>query len=77
MTQSRRSSFYEACINVLIGYVVALASQWLVFPLFSIHVPLSTNLWIGAWFTAISLVRSYVIRRWFNARIRLAAERLS
>jgi uncharacterized membrane protein (DUF106 family) len=77
VTQSRRSSFIEACINVLIGYGVALASQLLIFPLFSIHVPLSTNLWIGLWFTLISLVRSYVIRRWFNARIRQAAERLA
>lgn len=46
---------------------MALTSQLLVFPMFDIHVPLSTNLWIGAWFTVISLVRSHVIRRWFNA----------
>lgn len=71
--QTRLSSFIESVINVLIGYGVALLSQIAIFPLFDIHVSLQTNLWIGAWFTAISLIRSYVIRRWFNARIHKAA----
>jgi len=64
--QSKAQSMIEACANVLVGYLVALASQLLVFPLFGIHVPFSSNLAIGAWFTVISLVRSYVLRRWFN-----------
>jgi hypothetical protein len=64
--QTKTQSMIEACANVLVGYLVALASQLLVFPLFGIHVPLSSNLAIGAWFTVISLVRSYVLRRWFN-----------
>lgn len=77
MSQSKLSSFIEACINVLIGYWVAIASQIAVFPIFDIHVSIQTNLWIGAWFTIISLVRSYVIRRWFNARIHNLATRAS
>ncbi|KQP37586.1 hypothetical protein [Pseudorhodoferax sp. Leaf274] len=64
--QTRTQSAIEAGANVLVGYLVALASQLLVFPLFGIHIPFSSNLAIGAWFTAISLVRSYVLRRWFN-----------
>lgn len=71
--QTKLSSFYESMINIIIGYFVALGSQLLLFPLFDIHVTLSTNLYIGAWFTVISLIRSYVIRRWFNARIHKAA----
>ena len=66
MTQSRAGSFMESCVNVAIGYFVALGSQLVVFPLFGIHVPLRTNLGIGAWFTVISIVRSYVVRRVFN-----------
>lgn len=76
-SQSRLSSFIEALTNVAIGYGVALLSQLAVFPLFGIHIPLSSNLWIGAWFTVISLVRSYIVRRWFNARIHAAANRLA
>lgn len=64
--QTRVQSAIEACANVAVGYVVALLSQLAVFPLFGIHIPFSSNLWIGAWFTVISLVRSYVLRRWFN-----------
>jgi hypothetical protein len=66
MTQTRLQSVAEAAANVAVGYLVAIASQVVVFPQFGIHVPLVTNLAIGAWFTVISLLRSYVLRRWFN-----------
>jgi hypothetical protein len=77
MNQSRVASLAESVMNVLIGYGVALASQLVIFPMFGIHLPLSDNLAIGAWFTLISLVRSYAIRRWFNARLHRAAQKLA
>lgn len=77
MNQSRVASLAESVMNVLIGYGVALASQLVIFPMFGIHLPLSDNLAIGAWFTIISLVRSYCIRRWFNARLHRAAQKLA
>ena len=67
MSQSRAMSGAESVANVAIGYGVAVASQLVIFPLFGVHLPLSDNLLIGAWFTAISLVRSYAVRRLFNA----------
>jgi hypothetical protein len=60
----------------MIGYIVALISQLAIFPLFDINVSITNNLWIGAWFTIISLVRSYVIRRWFNARLHAYSQAL-
>ena len=77
MSQTKIESFIETCINTVIGYLVALASQLLVFPLVGIHVPFSTNLEIGAWFTVISILRGYVIRRWFNARLKDAARAMA
>jgi hypothetical protein len=77
MQQTKLGSLIESIMNILIGYGVALISQILVFPMFDIHVSLETNLWIGAWFTVISLVRSYVIRRWFNKRLHNAAMKLA
>lgn len=77
LRQTRIGSLIEACANVLIGFGVALISQIVVFPLVGIHVSLSTNLEIGLWFTVISIVRSYVIRRWFNARLHAAAQRMA
>jgi hypothetical protein len=72
--QTRLHSFIESLTNVAIGYGVAVLSQILVFPMFDIHVSLSDNLAIGAWFTVISIARSYAVRRWFNRRARVAHE---
>jgi len=77
MKQSRIGSLIEACMNIFIGYWIAIASQLLIFPFFGIHIPFASNLGIGAWFTAISLVRSYTIRRWFNARLHATAQKLA
>ncbi len=73
MDQSRLGSLIETIINTAIGYVVALASQLIIFPMFDIHVPLGTNLAIGAWFTLVSVLRGYAVRRWFNGRLKRAA----
>lgn len=77
MQQSKLGSLIESLINISIGYWIAIASQCLIFPMFGVHIPFKANLWMGAWFTVISLARSYVIRRWFNARIHRAAESLA
>ena len=67
MSQSRHLSAVEAVVNVAIGYGVALCAQIAVFPMFGMTVSLGDNLAIGAIFTAVSLVRSYAVRRLFNA----------
>lgn len=77
MNQTRLGSFIESCMNVAIGYGIALASQLLVFPWFGINIPLSSNLAIGGIFTVISIARSYIIRRWFNARLHAAANAMA
>ena len=76
-SQSKLGSLYEALINILIGAVIAFLSQLLIFPMFGLHVSLSANLGIMAWFTGISVIRSYVIRRWFNERLHRAAMNLA
>lgn len=64
--QRKIYSLIESLVNILIGALVALLSQLVVFPLVGIHVPMSTNLWIMFWFTMISAARSYLVRRMFN-----------
>lgn len=66
MKQTRTHSLIESVTNIAVGAGVALASQLAIFPLFGIHVSMSTNLWITLWFTIISVVRSYFLRRWFT-----------
>lgn len=65
--QSKRMSLIESITNVLIGYGVAVISQMAIFPLFGIRTSIKDNLLIGLWFTAVSLARSYILRRVFNA----------
>ena len=66
MKQSRWMSLVEAVTNVLVGYGVAVATQWAVFPLFGLHATLQENLVIGLVFTVVSLIRSYLLRRAFE-----------
>ena len=74
--QTRLSSLIEAIINVLIGFWIAFASNLIVLPHFGLHITLADNFAIGGIYTAISIARSYIIRRWFNARIHRMAQRL-
>lgn len=64
--QSHVMSLVEAITNVVVGYLLALATQFAIFPLFGIAVSVTDNLVIGCIFTAISLVRSYILRRIFE-----------
>ena len=67
--QTKYQSLIESFTNILIGYLTALLSQVLIFPLFDIYVSFQDNLLIGLYFTIISLIRSYFVRRYFNKRI--------
>ena len=58
----------EAVTNVLLGFVIAFATQLLALPLVGVQASLRQNLGMGAIFTAVSLVRSYALRRLFKRR---------
>lgn len=77
MNQTKLGSFIEACMNVAIGFGINFTANMLILPLFGFKtLTLETNLLIGMAYTVISVVRSYVIRRWFNARLHAMAMRL-
>ena len=67
MKQSRLMSLVESLANVLVGYGVAVATQMVVFPIFGLAVTVTENLLIGLIFTVVSIVRSYALRRGFEA----------
>ena len=71
MKQSRALSFIEAATNVVVGYVLAIATQLVVFPLFGLEAALGEHMAIGTAFVALSLARGYLLRRLFE-RIRVA-----
>jgi len=64
--QTKTQSMIESIANVAIGYLVAIGAQMVIFPAMGIRVELKDNLIIGLFFTAVSIARSYAVRRIFN-----------
>ena len=71
MKQSRLMSLIEASTNVIVGYGVAVVTQILIFPIFGLHTTLAQNLQMGLLFIGVSIIRSFLLRRFFEA-IRVA-----
>jgi hypothetical protein len=66
VTQSRGMSLIEAVTNVAVGYVLAVATQIIVFPWFGLRPSIGESLALGGVFVGISLLRSYALRRLFE-----------
>lgn len=64
--QTKWQSMVEAWANIAVGYGLALLTQLIVFPWLGMEVTLDKNILIGLIFTAVSLIRSYTLRRAFN-----------
>lgn len=77
MTQTRLGSLIESLINVLIGFGISLVLTAVVLPAYGHAVTLADNLQITLIFTVSSIARSYLLRRFFNARIHRAAHHLA
>ncbi len=60
-------SLMEAVTNVVVGFGIALLTQLLLFPTLGVHLETRQNVFIAAVFTAVSLIRSFVLRRTFEA----------
>ncbi|TLP81377.1 hypothetical protein [Maribacter sp. ACAM166] len=67
--QTKKQSFIESLTNTAIGFMVSFASTFLIFPLVGISTNAGTNLIITIYFTIISVLRGYALRRWFNYKI--------
>ena len=66
--QSKRESIIETLTSVFVGWLIGVILNMLVLPLFDYDVNLTDGVLISIIFTAVSVVRSYVVRRFFNSR---------
>ena len=73
MSQTRVGSVLESIANIAIGFGINFAANLVVLPWFGFETSPRTAFDIGLVFTAISLARSYVLRRVFNRIRRLHA----
>ena len=64
--QSKIESLIESIINTSLGFLVALITQILIYPIFDIEVSFGDQTLLALIFTSVSLVRGYIVRRYFN-----------
>lgn len=66
--QTRRQSLIEVTINYIIGFCVAMLCQVFAMWFYNLETTLFQNVSITLFFTVVSLIRSYLVRRYFNWR---------
>lgn len=67
MPQTRTMSMVETITNVAIGLIVSFLSQVVIFKLYDIHISLAQNLELTLYFTVVSVIRGFALRRFFNS----------
>lgn len=67
MKQSRMMSMLESIINIAFGFGISLAAQIFFLPLLGVQISLAQNFQFALIMTVISIARSYLLRRLFEA----------
>ena len=66
--QSKKESFIETLTSVFAGWLIGVILNMLVLPLFDYNITVIDSLWVSLIFTVVSVIRGYVIRRFFNSK---------
>ena len=66
MTQTKKQSFIESITQTIIGMIVSLCIQLIIYPFLDIKVSLNQNIFITLVFFVASIIRGYIVRRLFN-----------
>lgn len=64
--QSKIQSALEVIAGLCIGFMVSVAAGRILYPLYGLKVGIGANITLTLWFTVLSLVRGYLVRRLFN-----------
>lgn len=68
MAQSKKLSLIESVVNTLIGMLFSFVVSPLVYWLSDVEMSYYQMGLATVWFTIISIIRGYIIRRWFNKK---------
>jgi len=68
MSQSKKQSVFESVTQTIIGLATSIVGQLVIYPLMGIPVTFSQNLIITAVFFIVSMIRGYLVRRYFNLK---------
>ena len=66
--QSKRQSLIETLTSVFVGWLIGVILNLTILPLFDYNITVVDSLWVSLIFTVVSVIRGYVIRRWFNSK---------
>ena len=66
--QTKKWSMIESLTSTTIGIIIGIVLNVTILPIFGYPVSLSDSLWISVIFTAVSVIRSYAVRRIFNSK---------
>lgn len=69
MKQSKRHSALESITNVIVGLLISIIAQMIIYPILNISVTFNQNLIITFVFFVLSFARGYIIRRIFNNKL--------
>ena len=71
LMQSKKDSSIETLTSVFVGWLIGVILNMLVLPLFDYNITVIDSLWVSLIFTVVSVIRGYVIRRFFNSKEKL------
>ena len=66
--QTKKQSLIESLTSTTIGIIIGIVLNLTILPIFGYPVSVVDSLWISVIFTIVSIIRSYIIRRWFNSK---------
>lgn len=66
--QSKKDSLIESLTSTTIGWLIGVILNLTILPLFDYNITVIDSLWVSLIFTVVSVIRGYVIRRWFNSK---------
>ena len=69
--QTKKQSMIETLTSVFVGWLIGVILNMLVLPLFDYNITVIDSLWVSLIFTVVSVIRGYVIRRFFNSKEKL------
>lgn len=69
MSQSKKGSFVEACVNTVIGFILTLLLSHPIYWICEVKISHSQVMGATLLFTIISILRGYIIRRFFENNI--------
>ncbi|MCK8520478.1 hypothetical protein M0D21_02800 [Aquimarina sp. D1M17] len=66
--QTKKQSLLESLANVTVGFLITIISLHIIFPMLGIENHSGKNILITIYLTILSILRNYILRRYFNGK---------